>query len=90
MTALVGFAGVVIGAFLTAALQYFFWKRHHRQEMKSQQEREVRRERASAAERLRQVSVSLIEISRQRPSYVPPDSIPAMVATILNEQDRPA
>jgi hypothetical protein len=56
--------GAVVGAFLTAALQYFFWKRQHREELKSAEEREVRRERARAAERFREVAGLLIEINR--------------------------
>lgn len=56
--------GAVVGAVLTAALQYSFWKRQHREELKSLEERETRGERARAAERLREVASLLIETSR--------------------------
>jgi hypothetical protein len=59
----IALVSVVIGAVLTAALQYSFWKRQHREEQKSLEEREVRRERALAAERFREVARLLIEIN---------------------------
>ncbi|HXZ82405.1 MAG TPA: hypothetical protein VED84_01485 [Acidimicrobiales bacterium] len=66
---------VAFGAVLAAALNYFFWKRQHREEVKSSEERdarrerlleerELRRERARAVERLREVGGLLIEINR--------------------------
>jgi hypothetical protein len=55
---------VAVGAVLSAALQYFFWKRQHLEELKSVEEREVRRERARAVERFREVAGLLIEINR--------------------------
>jgi hypothetical protein len=54
---------VGFGALLTAALQYFFWKRQHQLELQSLEEREIRRERRRAAERLREVGGLLIEIN---------------------------
>jgi hypothetical protein len=60
----IALVSVVIGAVLSAFLQYFFWKRQHRQETQSLEEREIRRERTRAAERFRETGILLIEISR--------------------------
>jgi hypothetical protein len=59
-----GLVGVVVGAVLTSALQYFFWKRQHRVEVRSLEERESRRERAQALERFREVGGLLVEMNR--------------------------
>lgn len=61
---LTALAGFVAGAFTTAGVQYLFWKRQHRQEVQSLEEREMRKERARAAERWREIGTLLIELSR--------------------------
>jgi hypothetical protein len=59
----IALVSVVVGAVLTAVLQYSIWKRQHREEQKSSEEREIRRERRRAAERFREVAGLLIEIN---------------------------
>lgn len=61
---LIALVSVAFGAVLTAALQYFFWTRQHREELRSSEERETRRARARALERFRDVAGLLIEINR--------------------------
>ncbi len=62
MQVLTALLGVVVGAVLTNALQFFFWKRQHRQELQSLEERESRRAKTVAAEKLREIAVLLIEL----------------------------
>jgi len=61
---LIALVSVAFGAFLSASLQFFFWKRQHREELKSLREREARRERERAVERLKEVGGLFIETTR--------------------------
>jgi hypothetical protein len=56
--------GATVGAFATGAVQYLFWKRQHRHEVRALEARETRKERARATERLREIGVLLIELAR--------------------------
>ncbi len=61
---IIALLGAVIGSFTTGVVQYLFWQRQHRQELQSSDERELRRGKARAAERLREIAVLLIELAR--------------------------
>lgn len=56
--------GALVGAYATGQVQYRFWKRQHDEEVRSLEEREIRREKVRAAERLREIAVLLIELAR--------------------------
>jgi hypothetical protein len=65
------FLSIAFGAILAATLNYVFWKRQHREEMKSLEEREKRleqremqRDRLRAVQRLREIGILLIESNR--------------------------
>ena len=56
--------GGVVGAFANGAVEFCFWRRRHREEVQSLEESEMRKVRARAAERLREIGVLFIELAR--------------------------